>query len=67
MGFTSNFVQMSGMMRHVQCLGLTKVGSRLRSHFKIEHCMTVVGVHSISFERLVGFTNKFAQMSSMMR
>jgi len=51
----------------VQCLSLTRVGSRSRSHFKIEHCMTVVRGHSISFERLVGFTNNFAQMSSMMR
>ena len=30
--------------------------------------MTVIRVHSISFEPLVGlFTNNFAQMSSMMR
>jgi len=28
--------------------------------------MTVFRVHSISFEPLVGFTNNFAQMSSMM-
>jgi len=29
--------------------------------------MTVFGVHSISFEPLLGFTNNFAQMSIMMR
>ena len=29
--------------------------------------MKVFGVRSISFEPLVGFTNNFAQMSSMMR
>jgi len=51
----------------VQCLCLTKVGSRSRSQSKIKHCMTVFRVHSISFEPLVGFTNNFAQMSSMMR
>jgi len=51
----------------VQCLGLTKVGSRSRSQFKIKHCMTVFSVRSISFEPLVRFTNNFAQMSSMIR
>ena len=51
----------------VQCLCLTKVGSRSRSQFKIKHCMTVFRVRSISFEPLVVFTNYFAQMSSMMR
>jgi len=52
---------------HVQCLCLTKVSSRSRSQSKIKHCMTVFHVRSISFEPLVGFTNNFAQMSSMMR
>jgi len=68
-GFTNNFAQMSSIMRwfFVQCLGLTKVGSRSRSQFKIKHCMTVFSVHSISFEPLVGFTNNFAQMSSVIR
>jgi len=51
----------------VQCLCLTKVGSRSRSEFKIKHCMTVFHVGSISFEPLVGFTNYFPEMSSMMR
>jgi len=51
----------------VQCLGLTKVGSRSRSQSKIKHCMTVFRVRSISFEPLVVFTNYFAQMSSMIR
>jgi len=51
----------------VQCLCLTKVGSRYRSQFKIKHCMTVFRIRSISFEPLVGFTNNFAQMSIMMR
>ena len=51
----------------VQCLCLTKVGSRSRSLFKIKHCMTVFRVRSISFEPMEGFTNNFAQMSSMMR
>jgi len=51
----------------VQCLCLTKVGSRSRSQSKIKHCMTVFRVRSISFEPLVAFTNNFAQMSSMMR
>ena len=51
----------------MQNLGLTKVGSRSRSQSKIKHCMTVFRVHSRSFEPLVGFTNNFAQMSSMMR
>jgi len=51
----------------VQCLCLTKVGLRSRSQSKIKHCMTVFHVRSISFEPLVGFTNNFAQMSSMMR
>jgi len=52
---------------NVQCLCLTKVGSRSRSQSKIKYCMTVFRVRSISFEPLVGFTNNFAQMSSMMR
>ena len=39
----------------------------LGSQSKIKHCMTVFRVRSISFEPLVGFTNNFAQMSSMMR
>ena len=52
---------------NVQCLGLTKVGSRSRSQSKIKHCMTVFRVRSISFEPMEGFTNNFAQMSSMMR
>ena len=51
----------------VQCLGLTKVGSRSRSQSEIKHCMTVFRVRSISFEPLVGFTKNFAQMSSMIR
>jgi len=51
----------------VQCLCLTKVGSRSRSQSKIKYCMTVFRVRSISFEHLVGFTNNFAQMSSMIR
>jgi len=34
----------------VQCLCLTKVGSRSRSQSKIKHCMTVFRVRSISFE-----------------
>jgi len=51
----------------VQCLGLTKLGSRSRSQSKIKHCMNVFRVRSISFEPLVGFTNNFAHMSSMMR
>ena len=51
----------------VRCLWLTKVGSRSRSQFKIKHCMTVFRVSSISFETLVGFTNNFAQISSMIR
>jgi len=51
----------------VQCLCLTKVSSRSRSQSKIKHCMTVFHVRSISFEPLAGFTNNFAQMSSMMR
>ena len=51
----------------VQCLCLIKVGSRSRSQSKIKYCMTVFHVRSISFEPLVGFTNNFAQMSSMMR
>jgi len=51
----------------VQCLCLTKVGSRSRSQSKIKHCMTVFRVRSISYEHLLGFTNYFAQMSSMMR
>jgi len=51
----------------VQCLCLTKVGSRSRSEFKIKHCMTVFHVGSISFEPLVGFTNYSAQMSRMMK
>ena len=46
----------------MQCLCLTKVGSR--SQFKIKYCITVFCVPSISFE--VGFTNNFAHMSSMM-
>jgi len=51
----------------VQCLCLIKVGSRSKSQFKIKDCMTVSRVGSISFEPLVGFTNNFEQMSSMMR
>jgi len=52
---------------NVQCLCWTKVNSRSRSQSKIKHCMTVFRVRSISFEPLVGFTNGFAQMSSIMR
>jgi len=51
----------------VQCLCLTKVGSRSMSEFKIKHCMTVFYVGAISFESLVGFTNYSAHMSRMMR
>jgi len=51
----------------VQCLFLTKVGSRSRSQFKIKYCITVFRVRIISFEPLVGFTNNFAHMSSTMR
>jgi len=51
----------------VQCLYLIMVGSRSMSQSKIKHCMTVFRVRSISCEPLVGFTNNFAQMSSMMR
>jgi len=51
----------------VHRLCLTKGGSRSRSQSKIKHCMTVFCVRSISFEPLSGFTNNFAQMSSMMR
>jgi len=43
----------------VQCLCLTKVGSRSRSQSKIKHCMTVFRVRSISFKPLVGFTNYY--------
>jgi len=50
----------------VRCLCLTKVGSRSRSQSKIKHCKTVFCVRSITFEPLVGVTNNFAQMSSMM-
>jgi len=50
----------------VQCLCLTKFGSRSRSQSKIKHCVTIFRVRFISFEPLVGFTNNFAQMSSMM-
>jgi len=56
-GFRNNFAQMSSMMSNVQCICLTKVGSRSRSPSKIKHCMTVFRVRSISFEPLVGFTN----------
>jgi len=51
----------------VQCLGLTKVGSRSRSKFKIKHCMTVFWVRSLSFEPMVRFTNNFPEMLAMMR
>jgi len=51
----------------VQCLCLTKVGSRSRSQFKIYQCMTVFHVGSISFEPLVVLTNTFAQMAAMLR
>jgi len=51
----------------VQCLCLTKVGSRSSSQLKIKHCMTVFRVRSLSFEPLVGFINNFAQMPNMMR
>jgi len=51
----------------VQCLCLTKVGSRSRSEFKIKHCMTVFHVRSISFEPLVGFSNYSAQMLKMIK
>jgi len=44
----------------VQCLCLTKFGSR--SKFKIKRCMTVFWVRSLSFEPLVGFTNYFPKM-----
>jgi len=51
---------------NLQCLCLTKVGSRSMSEFKIKHCITLFHVGSISFEPLVGFTNNSAQMSRMM-
>ena len=56
-GFKNFFAQMSSMMSNVQCLCLTKVGSRSRSQSKIKHCMTVFRVRLISFELLVGFIN----------
>jgi len=52
---------------HLQCQCLTKVGSRSRPQSKIKQCMTVFRIRSLSFKPLVGFTNNFAQMSSMMR
>jgi len=52
---------------YVQCLGLTKVGSRSRSQFKIKYCMTIFRVRSLSFEALVGLTNNFAQISIMIK
>jgi len=69
-GFTNNVAQMSRMM--IRCAvpmfdHLTNVGLRSRSQSKINNCMTVFRVRSISFEPLVGFTNNFAQMSSTMR
>ena len=51
----------------VQCLCLTKVGSRSRSQSKIKHCLAVFRDRLISFEPLVGLTNNFAQMSAMLR
>jgi len=49
---------------NVQCLCLTKVGSRSRSQSNIKHCMTVFRVRSISFEPLLGFTkNVFTNVS----
>jgi len=46
----------------VQCLCLTKFGSRSKSEFKIKCCMTVFWVCSLSFEPLVGFTNNLPEM-----
>jgi len=46
------------MERHIVLGPLSVRLSVWPSHFR---------VHSISFEPLVGFTNNFAQMSSMMR
>ena len=63
-GFTNNFAQMSRRLvwlDDVQCLCLTKVGSRSRSQSKIKQFTRVFRVCSISFEPLVGFTNNFAQ------
>jgi len=40
----------------VQCLCLTKVGSRSRSQSKVKHCMTVFRVRSISFKLLLQIT-----------
>ena len=66
-GFTNNFAQMSSMMR--QCAVPMFDQGRLTSmsQSKIKHCVTVFRVRSISFEPLVGFTNTFAQKSSMLR
>jgi len=50
----------------VQCVCLTKVGSRSRSKFKVKHCMTVLLVGSTPFKPMVRLTNNSAQKSSMM-
>jgi len=66
-GFTNHFAHMSCMMRRCAVPMFDQGRSRSRSQFKIKYCMTVFRVRIISFEPLVGFTNNFAQMSSMVR
>jgi len=66
-GFTNNFAQMSSMMRQCAVPMFDQGQFKVKVNLKIKHCMTVFHVCSISFEPLVGFTNNFAQMSSMMR
>ena len=46
---------------NVQCVCLTKVGSRSRSLFKVKHYMTVLHVHSITLIGLVRSTIRWCK------
>jgi len=66
-GFTNNFAQMSSMMRGFAVPMFDQGRFKVKEQSKIKHCMTVFRVRSKSLEPLVGFTNNFAQISSVMR
>jgi len=46
----------------VQCIFLTMVSSRSWSKFKVEYCMAVLLVRSITLEKVVTLENDLAQM-----
>ena len=66
-GFTNNFAQMSSMMRRCAVPLFDQGRFKVKVTIKVLTLFDCISCLHISFEPLVGFTNNFAQMSSMMR